>query len=65
MNRFQINPGPLKIVPASRRAWPTARNDRSWDVYMQVRCEAETRDHGRCTRVKANDSERYCWQHKR
>ena len=57
--RFDINPGPLKIVPAAqRRPFATA-----YEIHQTVRCEATTRAGVRCERTKANDSNHYCWQH--
>jgi hypothetical protein len=58
--RFNINPGPLKVVPARQRQWGRS----TYDLAQDVRCKATTKAGIRCERTQANDSD-YCWQHAR
>lgn len=53
--KFQINPGPLRIVPASKRELLKVDHN-------TFRCFATTRAGLRCIRDQLPDSE-WCWQH--
>jgi hypothetical protein len=59
VRRFQINPGPLRVVPSRQRRWGRS----TYELAQEVRCQATTRAGTRCERTQANDSD-YCWQHR-